>query len=245
VIPLSKNHPPIIGLTTRNRDQSGGFQLSGLYLDAVRATGGVPVLLTPGETQVDVLVELLDGLILTGGGDISPQTYGGEDHPHLHIVCTERDAFECALAKAVLRGNLPTLGICRGMQLLNVVCGGRLHPHVPEAFGEVDHFCPKDRKPIRHDVCIVPDTQLAEIIQESPLSVVSWHHQAICSVPPGWRIAAHSHDDLIEAIEHQDHPWAIGIQWHPEFSASEPGHRRLFQGFMEAVVNHQNQRILS
>lgn len=235
---------PIIGITSRNRDEAGGFTLSANYIDAIRSVGGIPIVLTPGESHVSQLLALIDGLVLSGGGDISPECYGGEDHPMVRFVCTERDTFEMALARESLRWNRPILGICRGMQMLTIVSGGQLYPHVPDAFSEVEHFNPADRKPIRHDVQILPGTRLAQITGLDQMSVVSWHHQAIRAVPEGWRISASSCDDLIEGIEHNDHPWAIAVQWHPEFSATEPGHYRLFEGFLSAVQQHRGERSL-
>jgi putative glutamine amidotransferase len=231
--PLAKS--PIIGITTRCRDRYGSFVVSGNYLDAVRAVGGVPILLTPGEFKIAQVLGILDGLILSGGGDIDPDVYDGERHPTVDHVCVERDRFELELARLALKAPMPILGICRGMQILNVVCGGKLHPHVPEQFDGIHHFNPADRQPIRHQVNVLPQTKLVEITQMSSLSVVSWHHQAIQTVPQGWRISARCEDDLIEAIEHETHPWAIGIQWHPEYSAHEAGHWRLFEALVWAA----------
>lgn len=233
------SHPPIIGITTRNRNAKDDFCLAANYLDAIREVGGVPVLLTPGETQIRGLLEVLDGLILSGGGDIDPEVYGGEHHPTVRYVCQERDQFELTLTQAALASDIPILGICRGMQILNVVCGGELYPHVPDHFSEIEHYSRPDQKPIRHQVQVIGGTRLESITQVSTLSVLSWHHQAIRSVPQAWKQAAFSEDELIEAMEHRDHPWAVAVQWHPEFSVDEPGHRRLFEGFLTAVKEYK------
>jgi Predicted glutamine amidotransferases len=131
---------------------------------------------------------------------------------------------------------IPVLGICRGMQLLNVVSGGKLIPHVPDVYDELDHFNPADRKPIRHNVSLIRSTRLHQIVGAEEISVVSWHHQAIRDVPSGWRLAARSTDELIEAIEHETHPWAVAVQWHPEFTFEETEHFRLFQEFVQAAL---------
>jgi putative glutamine amidotransferase len=226
---------PIIGITTRNRNAKGDFCLAANYLEAIRAVGGVPVLLAPGEPNINSLLQVVDGLVLSGGGDIDPEIYGGKHHPAVRYVCQERDQFELALTQAALKSDIPILGICRGMQILNVVCGGTLYPHVPDEFGEIDHYSPPDQKPIRHQVQVIAGTRLEAMTQVSTLSVLSWHHQAIRSIPPAWQQAAFSADNLIEAMEHQEHPWAVAVQWHPEFSIDEPGHRHLFEGFLTAV----------
>ncbi|MGQ9837414.1 MAG: gamma-glutamyl-gamma-aminobutyrate hydrolase family protein [Cyanobacteriota bacterium] len=229
-------HKPLIGITTLNRNDEGNFVAPARYIDAIRAAGGIPILLPPGESEPQVLLSLVDGLVLTGGGDLCPSTYGEDPkHPKVRYVNWERDRFEVALAEAVMMQGIPVLGICRGMQLLNVVSGGKLIPHVPDVSDELDHFNPEDRKPIYHKVSILSSTRLQQIIGAEEISVVSWHHQAICDVPAGWRLSARSTDELIEAIEHETHPWAIAVQWHPEFTFEEAEHFRLFQEFVRAT----------
>jgi len=228
---------PLIGVTTRNRNDEGDFVAPGRYVDAIRAAGGIPVLFPPGESEPQVLLSWVDGLVLTGGGDLCPSTYGEDpQHPQVRYVNAERDRFEVALAQAVLAQGIPVLGICRGMQLLNVVSGGKLIPHVPDVYDELDHFNPADRKPIRHNVSLIRSTRLHQIVGAEEISVVSWHHQAIRDVPSGWRLAARSTDELIEAIEHETHPWAVAVQWHPEFTFEEAEHFRLFQAFVQAAL---------
>jgi len=228
---------PIIGVTTPSRNGQGDFVAPGRYVDAIRAAGGIPVLFTPGESEPQVLLSLVDGLVLTGGGDLCPSTYGEDpQHPQVRHVSAERDRFEMALAEAVLAQGIPVLGICRGMQVLNVVSGGKLIPHVPDVYDELDHFNPADRKPTRHSVSLIRSTRLQQIAGTEEISVVSWHHQAVWDVPAGWRLAACSPDELIEAIEHETHPWAVAVQWHPEFTFEEAEHFRLFQAFVQAAL---------
>jgi putative glutamine amidotransferase len=138
---------PVIGITTYGRGESNRYSLPAEYVDAVRRAGGVPVLLPPGGESGDGL-ELLDGLILSGGGDIDPARYGGGPHATLYNIDHERDAFELALLAAALERRLPLFAICRGMQILNVHLGGTLHEHLPDAYGEtVAHRAPP-REPI-------------------------------------------------------------------------------------------------
>ncbi len=128
---------PLIGITTYPRDAEGRFHLPADYVDAVRRAGGVPVMLPPGEAAVDELIARLDGFVLSGGGDVDPLRYGGDAaHPTIDRVDAERDAFELALARAVVEREVPALTICRGCQVLNVALGGTLHEHLPDVVGE-------------------------------------------------------------------------------------------------------------
>ncbi|MBD2104275.1 gamma-glutamyl-gamma-aminobutyrate hydrolase family protein [Leptolyngbya sp. FACHB-261] len=235
---------PIIGLTTYCRNDVGDFYLPGAYVDAIRAAGGVAVLLPPGETEPAQWLPLLNGLVLAGGGDIEPEAYGGQYHPTLYGMDPERDASELTLARSALVANLPVLGICRGLQILSVAAGSKLLPHVPDVFGTaVLHRKENPRRPIAHSVQLVSDSRLAELMGQTEVSVVSWHHQAIHTVPSGWRAVAHAADGVIEALEHISHPWATAVQWHPELSADDPLQRRLFQGLVEAAQQHKGQAL--
>lgn len=226
---------PIIGITTYGRDQSGNFYLPGAYVEAVRKAGGVPILLPPGESNPDQILKLVDGLIFSGGGDIDPTLYGGSSHPSISRVDTERDAFEIALAKEVLREDIPVLGICRGSQLLNVATDGDLVTHVPDKFGLNVLHQGVNREETEHLVQIVPQSRLAQIIGDSELSVVSKHHQAPRKIASAWRIVARAADGVIEALEYEKHPWMIAVLWHPELSLDDARHQRLFDAFVNAA----------
>jgi putative glutamine amidotransferase len=227
---------PLIGITTYSRSEAGEFTLPAVYVDAVQLAGGVPVLLPPMEADPKPILAALDGLILAGGGDIDPIRYGGDHHPTVYLVDEERDTFELKLAQAVLQSNLPTLGICRGMQVLSVASGASLVPHVPDIYGEaIAHRLEHPRRPIEHPAQITPGTRLASILQETNITVMSWHHQAIQYPPEGWKPVAYAADGLIEALEHHQHPWLIAVQWHPELSPHDPVHQRLFQAFVNAA----------
>ncbi|NER83976.1 MAG: gamma-glutamyl-gamma-aminobutyrate hydrolase family protein [Leptolyngbya sp. SIO1D8] len=206
---------PLIGVTTYGRNSADQFHLYANYLEAVRVAGGVPILLTPGETHPEVFLARLDGLILTGGGDVSPDCCNGETHPTIYSNDLERDEFELKLAQLALNSTIPTLGICRGLQVLNLASGGdKLIPHVPEVFTEMKHRVePPNRQtraqPTTHWVTVAPQSHLAQIVECDRIPVVSWHHQAIQTVPPDWRLAAQAPDGLIEAIEYLPHPWLL------------------------------------
>jgi len=232
--------PPIIGITTYGRNEAGEFHLYTSYVDAVRRAGGIPVLLPPGEKHPDYLIQWIDGLILTGGGDIDPDRYSGDFHPSIYKIDPERDSFELDLAQRATQADIAVLGICRGMQVLSVASGGKLLPHVPDQFGTAILHREEQLCPIRHPVELVPTSHLAHIVGTSHLEVVSWHHQAITTVPPGWQAAAYAPDGLIEAVEHRAHPWAIALQWHPELSsAQDPLQQRIFDAFIRAANHYQ------
>jgi putative glutamine amidotransferase len=202
-------------------------------------------LLPPGESNAATLLKRLDGLIITGGGDIDPGLYNGAAHPMVYSVDNERDAFEINLAKFALENHIPILGICRGLQILVVASGGTLIPHIPDVYGTtVAHRLESEsgsRKAIEHDVIITPSSRIGKLIQKTRISVVSWHHQAVDKLPSNWRPVAHAvGDKVIEAAEHIYHPWAVGVQWHPEMSQNDPNHERIFKGFIESTYNKQN-----
>ncbi|GAB4381721.1 MAG: gamma-glutamyl-gamma-aminobutyrate hydrolase family protein [Elainellaceae cyanobacterium] len=231
------NRSPIIGITTYSRNETGEFLLPGAYVDAVRFAGGTPILLPPGEPNPACLLDALDGLIFAGGGDLNPALYGGEPHHTIYLVDEERDLFELALAKAVLMTEIPVLGICRGMQVLNVATGGNLVTHVPDVYGDrIMHRLDHPRRPIQHPITVVSETRLSAIVGAVDISVVSWHHQAVRQFSPEWQVVAHAADGLVEALEHQHHPWMMAVQWHPELSPQDSAHQQLFQALVKAAA---------
>ncbi len=229
--------PLVIGISSYARDGSPpAFSLPCGYVDAVRAAGATPLVLPPGEPDPPHLLDLLDGLILAGGGDVAPASYGGEPHETIYQVSEERDQFEFSLTRAVLaRADMPVLCICRGMQVLNVACGGTLHAHVPDRFGvAVEHRLPA-RLPVRHAVKVEPTSRLRNILGTAEIDVCSWHHQAIDRIGDRLRSVAWAADDVIEAVEDPVHPWCVGVQWHPELQPDDPVQRRLFAALVAAA----------
>jgi putative glutamine amidotransferase len=228
---------PIIGISSYARDgDPPAFSLPCGYVDAVRAAGATPLVLPPGEVEPERLLDIVAAVILAGGGDIAPAAYDGEPHESIYSVSEERDHFEFTLARAALsRPDTPLLCICRGMQVLNVACGGSLHAHVPERFGErVPHRLPPRRRS-SHPVRIAADSRLARLLETTRPEVCSWHHQAIDRLGDGLRPIAWADDGVIEAIEHATHPWCIGVQWHPEMQLDDADQRRLFAGLVTAA----------
>lgn len=239
---MRQTKAPIIGVTTYGRNQAGEFSVPSTYMDAILAAGGVPLLIPPTLADPVRILDAIDGLVLTGGGDIDPALYGGASHPTVYAIDAERDAAEIALAKQALSTPIATLGICRGMQVLGVAGGADLIAHVPDVYGEtVLHRLDNPRRAIPHAVTIKAHTRLAAIVGEAEIEVVSWHHQAIKTVPPGWHVSAQAADGLIEALEYQPHPWLVAVQWHPELSPTAVPHQRLFQALVEAARYSRTQ----
>jgi putative glutamine amidotransferase len=226
---------PLIGISSYGRaGERQTFSLPCEYVDVVRLAGGVPVVLPAVEGDIPEALEVIDALILPGGGDVDPAHYGGVRHDANYGISPERDGFELALARAALaRPDLPILCICRGMQLLNVALGGDLVSHIPDDYGDrVAHRHP-ELKPVVHPVRIEPNSRLGKILGATELTVHSVHHQAVGRLGKGLRAVAWSPDGVIEAIESENHRFLIAVQWHPELGAlGDERQRRLF----EAIV---------
>jgi putative glutamine amidotransferase len=224
----------IVGISSYARAGTPpAFSIPTGYIDAVRRAGAVPIVLPPGEPEPESLLGTISALIVSGGGDISPRAYGGRHHETVYSVCEERDAFEFALTRAALADTrVPMLCICRGLQVLNVVCGGTLHVHLPDHYGErVAHRLPP-RDTSVHPVEIDPNSRLAHILGATTAQVRSWHHQGIDRVGEGLRPVAWAEDGVVEAVEHVEHPWCIAVQWHPEMQLDDAAQRRLFEALV-------------
>lgn len=205
-----------------------------LYADAVVQAGGLPLLLPPvGSPLAEQAVGALDGLILTGGADVEPDRYGEDRSPHTGPAQPHRDAWELALAEAALRRDLPVLGICRGMQVLNVALGGTLEQHLPERVGNHDH-APIPGEFGRHHVQFAPQSRLSVLLGPR-IEVATHHHQAVREPGRGVRATGWADDGTIEAMELPGQTWVTGVQWHPEAVNGADG-AALFSGFLAACA---------
>lgn len=213
------------------------------YIDAVQAADGMVVLIPPDpefDSDPDEILDLIDGLILAGGNDIDPANYGAEPHPTTAPPVPERDAAELALTRRAWERDLPILGICRGMQLLNVARGGTLIQHLPERVGHEEHRrVPGSFEGADHDVRLAPGSLIARAAGEQIHVTKSHHHQAVDEVGEGLEVTGHSMlDDLPEAVEAPDHHFVLGVQWHPEADESS----RVIATLVEAAREHQAER---
>ena len=217
---------PAIAITTPFTDASYGVWhqhsavLPAGYVDAVRQAGGLAVMVAPEPelvTDPDDLLARVDGLILSGGVDVDPSTYGAEPHPETKGCTPDRDAFEIALVRRAVELDMPFLGVCRGMQVLNIAYGGTLLQHLPETFGHHEHRrVPGSFDEADHDVRLVPDSLAAAAAGELLHITKSHHHQGVDVLGEGLIVTGSSAiDELPEAIELPDHRFVLGVQWHP------------------------------
>ena len=233
----------LIGITTYGRDQRGEFHLPGQYVDAVLRAGGTPMLIPHGPLDTEHLLARIDGLILAGGGDLDPDSFGGNTHETLYMTDAQRDRNELALARRVVADGFPTLAICRGLQVVNVALGGTLIEHVPEQVGEdVAHRLPP-REPTPHRVTVAPDSRLAKILGCTQCTAFSWHHQATGQLGTGLSAVAHAPDGIIEAVETESSPQLVAVQWHPELSADEdPLQQRFFDNLVHTASDRRTSK---
>ncbi len=236
---------PVIGLTTYRKvsAQTPPLPLMALmptYIEAVTAAGGIPLLIPLGldENALSAVLARLDGLILTGGGDIAGEHYHSEHADFIFDVDADRDRVELFLAREAVARSKPLLAICRGHQMLNVALGGTLYEDVREWMpGAIKHdfFGVFPRNHQAHTVAIEPGSKLADTLGRRETSVNSLHHQGIRDLAPGLAATAHAPDGLIESVEAVDHPFALGVQWHPEnLVHDDPVMLSLFRALVDA-----------
>jgi len=233
---------PLILVTTSEVGYVTKYGVRSHYINSIYKSGGLPVAVFPGPNHgddFDELMSLAGGVMLTGGDDLHPLIYGQQPRPGIGGVSRRRDDFELALARRAIAWGLPILGICRGMQVLNVACGGTLHQDIC-ALGLKDgilHAQTAPRDTEWHTVSMEPQSRLADIFGHlcgdgRTLQVNSIHHQAVASVAARWKVTAVAPDGIIEGIESEDHDFAVGVQWHPE---ELPRHSVIFDAFVDAA----------
>jgi putative glutamine amidotransferase len=247
---LTNKRPPTVGITCLDDRPAQGqhaprFGQSQAYVHAVARAGAAPLLIPPlaDKALLRTLYELLDGLLLSGGEDVDPAYYGEPRHEKCVLVSHDRDETELTLVRWAVDDEKPLLAICRGIQVLNVALGGSLYQDIQAQVPGADKHdwhpgYPRDR--LSHTAIVAPQTRLAQILGplDSPCPlyrVNSLHHQAIKDVAPGLIVAARAPDKIVEAVEAEGHPFAIGVQWHPEELANNDTQaQRIFGALVEA-----------
>ena len=227
--------PPVIGLTTDRESATWGVWtqpadlLPAVYVRSVEAAGGSAVLLPPQSlTAAVALVARLDGLIVTGGADVDPHRYGQQPHQHTRVR-PDRDAWELAVLAAAEVAGLPTLGICRGMQVMAVRAGGTLIQHLPEVVGHAEHG-PEGDAFGWTSIRTTPGSMVASLVGDA-VQVSCHHHQAVLE-HPGFTVSARAADGTVEALEDPDRRFWVGVQWHPEYGDDH----ELFAGLVRAAA---------
>lgn len=240
---------PLIGVSpdfnSGDRQDMGGreptYFLRARYVEAIQDLGGTPVILplVSDPAVCRQLLKGLDGLVLTGSGsDLEPKLYGEQKHYPFKVMSRKRAAFEIEMARVASQTTIPILGICGGMQSLNVALGGNLYQDILSQIPRSrQHLQTTKATRMAHSIAITPRSLLRNILRQAKVRVNSSHHQSVKDVAPSLTISATAPDGIIEAIESPRHPFLLGVQWHPEFLyKQDPMARRLFKAFLRASV---------
>jgi putative glutamine amidotransferase len=249
---MTQKRRPTIGVTTQTLQAIDGIPaglplsvvMNERYYEAVAASGGAPVLvpLLKDEDALRATYDACDGILIPGGVDMDPATYGEAPHEKLGRIDPDRDRVELQLATWCISDRKPLLGLCRGLQVINVARGGTLFQDIDAQLeGAIRHdYFPTygfERDYLSHDVAVVPSTRLRTLFNSDQLAVNSMHHQGIRRLGDGLVASAHAADGLIEAVESPNGHWMIGVQWHPEvFDHDDPRTHQLFRDFVRAAM---------
>jgi putative glutamine amidotransferase len=236
---------PIIGITTFHTTNSANglryLSVTETYVQALAMAGALPVMVPLGlpEESLSAIQNLLDGVIFTGGGDLDPACYGETPRLPLDNVDPERDRVEIYLARSAAKHGMPFLGVCRGLQTINVAHGGTLYQDVlAERPGAMKHACFESapRTHLAHPIEVAPGSLIAQILNGSEPRVNSGHHQGVRELGTGLQATAFAPDGLIEAFELADHPFGLAVQWHPEWLTHLPEMATIFKAFVNAAA---------
>jgi putative glutamine amidotransferase len=230
---------PIIGITAAHNVEQDYYYCRNSYIGGVRQAGGVPVLLPPLVDQDELRSSAgrIDALLLSGGGDVHPSLFSEQPHWKLGEVDPERDDFEIRMLRLMIDLEKPVLGICRGIQVINVTLGGTLYQDlVSQQPQSLQHRQEAPRRYPTHSVTVRQGSKLSDILGATRLKVNSLHHQAIKDVASGLQVTARADDGVIEGVEALGHPWLLGVQWHPEgMWEYDPAAASLFRALVSAT----------
>ncbi|MCD7906371.1 MAG: gamma-glutamyl-gamma-aminobutyrate hydrolase family protein [Clostridium sp.] len=235
---------PLIAVTPSHNTENDDISVRPTYLRAVAAAGGLPIVLPleRSEEEIAQYVETCDGFLFSGGPDLHPFLFGEDTHLNCGNVSPARDAMEQMLFNQALKARKPILGICRGIQEINVFLGGTIYQDLPSQYQSafpIAHRQPYYYTTASHMVDVVPGTRMAQIAGgKAQIAVNSMHHQAVRALAPGLTVSARSRDGLIEAAEMPGYPYLVAVQWHPEFLFDkDEAAGRLFASFVDACIN--------
>lgn len=239
---------PTIGLTTTTATMSGqiGTKIMNTYIQAVLDAGGIPLLIPndiPDE-HLREMIQQLNGLLLTGGGDIHPDRYGSHVHARISNIYPERDRTEFTLLEAAITTSMPFLGICRGFQVINVALGGTLYEDISDQHPDArkhDYYPDWPRDYLAHEVEVNPDSQMGHVLDQQNIRVNSLHHQAVRRISSELLVTARAPDGIVERLELSGHPFGLGVQWHPECLQAYAPMRALFQASIGAANQFRTQ----
>lgn len=229
----------MIGLVPLVDEEKESYWMLPGYMDGITEAGGIPIMLplTDEPQTICRLAEICDGILFTGGHDVSPELYGEERNEICGAVCPQRDSMETLLLREALTRDLPILGICRGIQFLNAALGGTLYQDIPlQRPSELEHHQKPPYHVPSHKVSIFHDSPLYDLLKKETLAVNSYHHQGIRRLADGLRAMASADDGLVEAVYMPDHKFVWAVQWHPEFShLTDKDSRKIFHAFVNAA----------
>ena len=240
---------PVIGITpspSALERSHGLFDIYGIadtYTSAIESAGGIPLVIPPQDGNISQLAGIVNGLLITGGGDINPALYGdSEVHPTTYGIHAGRDSLELGLLREAIEREIPTFCICRGIQVLNVVLGGTLYQDIADQYSrQVQHQQQRDgvaKEDPSHDVEVLPSSLLASVYEAAKVDVNSFHHQGLKQIGEGLDAVATAPDGIVEGVELPGHPWLLGVQWHPEMMFTvHTEHLKPFQGLVQAAAS--------
>jgi len=229
---------PVIGVIPLfDEDKDSYWMLPG-YMKVIELCGGLPIMLplTTDEVELDQCLDMCDGLLFTGGHDVSPTIYGETPKSTCGVACEDRDKMEYYLLHQAVEKDIPVFGICRGIQFINAALGGTLYQDLPtEHASNIEHHMTFPYDKPQHVVEVLDNTYIAEVIGKGYHNVNSYHHQAVKDVAPGLVVGAVSEDGLVEEVEMPGKRFLMGVQWHPEFSyLVDENAQKLVQAFVDA-----------